>query len=317
MTAAPDNTVVLRRIATVAVSAIAMLWAAVTLAFLAVHLAPGDPVTAIMGEASNPDQRAQVAKDWGLDRPLLDQYLRYLGQLLHGDFGYSYVRGEPVSHILFGEQLVTSAQLAGFSLLIAVVLAPILAVLTAGRKAFAAKLVGIAEQVVASAPTFWIGLILISIFAFGLRVLPVTAGNELQRLVLPGLTLALPIAAVLSQVLREGIERSLEQPYALTARARGVGETTIRIRHGLRHAAIPAATLAGWAVSSLLTGTVVVEEVFGRAGLGKATVDAVTYRDVPVVLGIALLTATVYLIVTVLIDIAYLWIDPRLKETVR
>ena len=295
-------------------SAIVMMWAAVTLAFLAVHVSAGDPVTAILGEASDPDLRATVERDWGLDKPLATQYLHYLERLLHGDLGYSYVRGEPVSQILFGEQLATSAQLAVFVIIVTAVLAPLLAVLTAKRKHILARMVGTAELLLASAPTFWIGMILISVFAFGLHLLPVTSGNELQRLILPGMTLSLPIAAVLSQVIREGIERSLDQPYALTARARGTGPIRLRLRHGLRHSMITAATLAGWAVSSVITGTVVVEEVFGRAGIGKATVEAVTYKDLPVVLGVALFAAAAYLTVTVIVDIACLWIDPRLRE---
>ncbi|WP_324247695.1 ABC transporter permease [Nocardia sp.] len=304
-----------RRVAGLLVSAAAMMWAAVTLAFLAVHLAPGDPVTAIMGESTDPSLRARVEQDWGLDRPLWVQYTRHLGRLLHGDLGYSYVRGEPVADILFGEQLRTSAQLAGFALLIALLLAPLLAVLTAGRRDPLSRTVTTAEIVVASAPPFWTGLLLIWTFAFTLKVLPVTAGNEFQRLILPSVTLALPIAAVLAQVMREGIERALTEPFALTARARGIGAIRLRVRHGLRHSLIPAATLAGWAVSGLLTGTVVIEEVFGRAGIGRATVQAVSYSDVPVVLGVALLSAAVYLTVTVLVDIAYVWIDPRLQES--
>ncbi|MEV0435248.1 ABC transporter permease [Nocardia sp. NPDC050413] len=302
------------RIVGVFLSAAGMMWAAVTLAFLAVHVAPGDPVTAIMGESSDPALRERIERDWGLDRPLIVQYGLHLSRLSHGDLGYSYVRGEPVADILFGEQLVTSAQLAGFALLIAVVLAPLLAVLTAGRRDVFSRATATLEVVVASAPPFWTGLVLIWVFAFTLKVLPVTAGNEFQRLILPAVTLALPIAAVLAQVMREGIERALEQPFALTARSRGITATQLRLRHGLRHSLIPAATLAGWAVSGLLTGTVVIEEVFGRAGIGRETIAAVTHSDVPVVLGVALLTAAIYLTVTVLVDLAYLWIDPRLQE---
>ncbi|WP_280498772.1 ABC transporter permease, partial [Nocardia cyriacigeorgica] len=279
--------VVLGRIVGVALSAVAMMWAAVTLAFLAVHIAPGDPVTAIMGESSDPTQRARIEQDWGLDQPIGVQYVRHLDRLLHGDLGYSYVRGEPVTDILFGEQLGTSAQLAGFALLIAVVLAPLLAVLTAGRRDVFSRALGTAEVVLASAPPFWMGLILIWIFAFTLKVLPVTAGNEFQRLILPAVTLALPIAAVLAQVMREGIERALEQPFALTARSRGISTTRLRLRHGLRHSLIPAATLAGWAVSGLLTGTVVIEEVLGRAGKRPPPREARNKNKVHAVVGVA------------------------------
>lgn len=314
---APATGYRIRRVATLVISAVLMLWAAVTLAFVAVRLAPGDPIDALTGESADPALRARVAKDWGLDRPIYEQYGDYLWHLLRGDLGRSYVRGETVGHIVFGPELASTAKLAGFSLVLAVVIAIGVALLTAGRRGILARATSLAEVVLASAPAFWIGLVLISVFAFGLRVLPVTSGSELQRLILPGLTLALPIASVLSQVLREGIERSLEQPYALTARSRGTYGIRLRTRHGLRHSLIPAAALAGWAVSGLLTGTVVVEEVFGRSGLGKATVDAVTYTDLPVVLGVAQLAAAVYIGVTMLVDIAYLWIDPRLQEGTR
>ncbi|GAC67863.1 ABC transporter permease [Gordonia soli] len=303
-----------RRGLVVVLSALLTAWAAVTFAFLAIHLAPGDPVTAVMGDSTNPDLRAQVARDWGLDRPLLVQYVNYLGDLLHGDLGYSYVRGEAVADILFGDQLRATAELAGVALVLVVLLAPTLAVLTAGHRTWWSRGVSGVEMSFASAPTFWVGLILIWVFAFTLRVLPVTSGNDFQRLILPALTLALPIAAVLAQVMRGGVERALEQPFAVSARARGVGTLRLRLTHGLRHSLIPAATLAGWAVSGLLTGTMVVEEVFGRAGLGRVTVEAVTYSDLPVVLGVALLTAAVYLTVSVVVDLTYAWIDPRLRE---
>ncbi|WP_055477068.1 ABC transporter permease [Gordonia sp. HS-NH1] len=314
---APGRRSAPRRVLAIAVSALVTIWAAATLAFLAIHLAPGDPVTAVMGESSNPDLRAQVEQEWGLDRPLAVQYVDYLGDVLHGDLGYSYVRGEAVTDVLFGEQLAATAQLAGLALLFVVLIAPTLAVLTAGRRNWFSRTISGVELAVASAPAFWVGLILIWVFAFTLRVLPVTSGTELQRLILPALTLALPIAAVLSQVMRGGVERALEQPFAVTARARGISATRLRLTHGLRHSLLPAATLAGWAVSGLLTGTVVVEEVFGRTGLGTVTVEAVTYSDLPVVLGVALLTAVIYLTVTILIDLTYVWIDPRLKEGVR
>lgn len=299
------------------VSASAMIIAAITLAFVSMHLAPGDPVSVVTGDASNPELRATIEADWGLDKPLIAQYWAYLTNVLHGDFGRSYVRGEDVSEILFGTRLSATAQLAGAALIFALLIALALAMTTAGRAGFVPKLVQTSELTLASMPYFWLGLILISVFAFNLRVLPVTAGNEIQRLIMPAFTLALPTAAVLSQVLREGMERSLEQPYSLTARARGIGPARLKSRHALRHSLIPATTLAGWIVSGLLTGTVVVEEVFGRPGIGRATVEAVMYQDIPVVLGVAILSSAVYIVVTVLVDISYLWIDPRLKDRVR
>lgn len=295
-------------------SAVLVLWFAASLTFLAVHLSPGDPARLLMGEFESPQLRATIESQWGLDASLWEQYRDYIGGLLQGDFGHSYVQNRPVGDILFSDRLHASAELTGFAVLVAVVLAVVVALATAGRRGILSRTVYVGELALASVPTFWLGIVLITVFSFQLGLLPVIGGNPVSNLILPGLTLALPLAAVLAQVLREGIEKSLEQPYALTARARGIGSWRLRLRHGLRHALIPAATLAGWSVGGMLTGTVVVEQVFGRPGLGQATVIAVTRQDVPVVLGIALLAVLIYVVVNTLVDIAYVWIDPRMRS---
>jgi peptide/nickel transport system permease protein len=294
-------------------SAVFVLWAAVTLSFLSIHFAPGDPVTLLMGEVATPELRAAVERDWGLDRPLLDQYVDYLGNVVQGNFGFSYAQNAPVNDILFGPRLMASAELTAFAVVTALVLAIVIAVATAGRKGIIAGASQLTELVFASMPSFWLGIVLITIVAFNLGWLPVTAGSGFRKLILPGLTLALPLAAVLSQVIREGIERSLEQPYSVTARARGIGFTRLKYAHALRHSLLPAMTLSGWAVGGMLTGTVVVEQVFGRTGIGQATVVAVTLQDIPVVLAVALLSAVIYVAVNTLVDILYLWADPRLR----
>ncbi|MFC0534228.1 ABC transporter permease [Phytohabitans kaempferiae] len=294
-------------------SAVFVLWAAASLSFLAVHLAPGDPALMLMGEVKTPELRATIEADWGLDEPLITQYLDYFGRLLSGDLGYSYVQRVPVNEILFGPRLLNSAKLTVFAALLAVLLAVVVAVLSASRRGPGSALLNIVELTFASVPSFWLGLVLISVFAFGLGWFPVTAGSELQKLILPGFTLALPLAAVLAQVIREGIERSLEQPYSVTALMRGISHAQLKRRHALRHSLIPATTLAGWSVGGMLTGTVIVEQVFGRSGIGQATVTAVRQQDIPVVLGIALAAATIYVLVNTVVDILYVWIDPRLK----
>ena len=302
-----------RYIAEKLVAAVVVLWLAATAAFLAVHLAPGDPVTLLMGEFDTPQLRSIIEAQWGLDKSLPAQYLDFLTRLVHGDFGMSYVQRTPVSDILFSHRLVASAQLTTAATLIAVTVALVVAVTTAGRRGIASRVTYLGELTFASIPTFWLGIVFITVLSFQLGLLPVVGGTTLENLILPSLTLGLPLAAVLSQVLREGIERSLEQPYAVTALARGISPWQLKIRHGLRHALIPAATLAGWSVGGMLTGTVIVEQVFGRPGIGQATVAAVTRQDVPVVLGITLLAVTLYVTVNTLVDIVYLWIDPRLR----
>lgn len=296
-------------------AAVLTLWVAVTLAFVALQFAPSDPITLKLGDTMSEGARAALEARWGLDRPLLQQYLAYVGNLATGDLGFSFVKGEPVNKILLGQRFAATAQLTGLAFLFAIVLAFASAFATAGRRGLGSKIVQLCELAFASAPQFWLGFMLIWLFAFTLGLLPVTTGGPFERSILPALTLALPLAAVLSQVLREGMERSLEQPYALTARSRGIGSTALLFRHALRHSLVPAVTLAGWAVSELLTGTVIVERVFGRAGIGQATVDAVLFQDLPVVLGVALIGALVFTAINTLVDIAQLWIDPRLRGT--
>jgi peptide/nickel transport system permease protein len=303
----------LRYIAEKIASAIFVLWAAVTLSFFSVHLAPGDPVLLLMGEVETPQLRAAIEEQWGLDKPLFDQYATYVARIAQGDFGYSFVQNTSVNSILFGQRAIASAQLTGFAIVLALLISATVAVLTAARRGIVYKGIQLTELVLASVPSFWLGIVLIIVLSFQLGWLPVTSGTVLQKLVLPGLTLALPLAAVLSQVIREGIERSLEQPYAITALARGISNTQLKYRHALRHSILPATTLVGWSVGGMLTGTVIVEQVFGRTGIGQATVFAVTVQDIPVVLAVALIAAAIYVAVNTIVDILYLWIDPRIR----
>ncbi|ANW67913.1 ABC transporter permease [Mycobacterium sp. djl-10] len=294
-------------------AAVVVLWLAATAAFLAVHFSPGDPVTLLMGEFDTPELRAAIEAQWGLDKSLPVQYLDFLVRLVHGDFGMSYVQRQPVADILFSHRLVASAQLTTAATLVAVTVALVVSLVTAGRRGIGTRITYLGELTFASIPTFWLGIVFITVLSFQLGLLPVVGGSTVENLILPSLTLGLPLAAVLSQVLREGIEKALEQPYAVTALARGISPWQLKLRHGLRHALIPAATLAGWSVGGMLTGTVIVEQVFGRPGIGQATVVAVTRQDVPTVLGITLLAVTLYVAVNTLVDILYLWIDPRLR----
>jgi len=143
---------------------------------------------------------------------------------------------------------------------------------------------------------------------------PVMGNDGWRSLVLPVITLSLPLAAILSQILRDGLEEALSQPFALTVRARGAGETRLRLRHGLRHAALAASTLTGTMLASVLSGSILTETVFGRAGIGKITLQAIASRDMPLVLGIVMLSALLFVIINLLVDAAYLLVDPRLRK---
>jgi len=294
-------------------SGMLVLWAAVTLSFISVYLAPGDIVSLLMGEqVQTPAIEAAIRAEWGLDQPLYMQYLHYLWRVLHGDFGRSYMLNSDVSSLVLS-QLWPTLKLTGLALVVSLMFAVVMAVTTAHRR-WGQRIAGGIELVLASTPSFWLGIVLLFIFSFTLRWFPVAGDRSFSSLVLPALSLGLAQGAVVSQVLRRGLEDALDEPFVLTLRAWGLGNRIIRLRHALRHAALPAVTLTGWLIGGLLSGAVITEQVFGRPGLGKITVDAVLGKDLPVVLAVAIFSALVYVVLSTLVDILYLFIDPRLRD---
>jgi peptide/nickel transport system permease protein len=241
------------------------------------------------------------------------QYVRYLGRLLSGDFGQSYQLQRPVTSLI-GDQLMPTVQLAAGALVLAVALAVLSAVATAGRRPLLRMLASTWERVTVSTPTYWVGIILLTVFSFHYTVFPVAGAEDFSALVLPAVTLALPLAGVLGQVLREGLEAALGQPHVVTARARGLGSTAVLLRHALRHATVPLVTLTGWLTGSLLGGAVLVETVFGRPGVGALTLQAVNTKDMPLVSGLVLLSATAFVLLSFAVDLLYPVIDPRLRK---
>ena len=204
--------------------------------------------------------------------------------------------------------LTVSALAAAWVLALAVIL------LTARRRGFTGAFGSTWEALTASLPTYWVGAILLVVFAVEIRIFPVIGGTTAWGTVLPVLTLAIPLAGFLGQVTRDEFEKVLDQPFITTARTRGMGDTAVRLVHALRHAVLPAITLSGWALGALVSGAVIVENLFGRPGIGQVLVTAVNSRDIPVVSGIVLAVAAVYVIANLLVDLAYVLIDPRLRE---
>ncbi|WP_347557457.1 ABC transporter permease [Robbsia sp. KACC 23696] len=320
----------LRAIVTRLLTGLVVLWGAATATFLALHALPGRIEDVLAGDLSYPGLREAIAAQWGLDHSLPWQYGHFLWQLLHGDLGTSYVMQQPVSAVL-SSQLWPTLQLAAAAALLAIVLSFVIACSTAGIGGNAHPFGGGArrlprmgvwagagasavEQVLTSTPVFWLGLLLLIGFSFHWHWFPVSGAAGFSALVLPAVTLALPTAGVLSQVMRESLERALTQPFATTVRARGASEWRLRVRHALRHALLPVLTLGGWMIGGLLGGAVITEKLFGRPGLGTVTLDAVTSQDVPVVLAVVLLAAFVHVVISTLLDIAYLFVDPRLRR---
>ncbi|WP_341477189.1 ABC transporter permease [Frankia canadensis] len=295
-------------------AAVVVMVGAATLAFGALHLIPGDQVSILLGpnSAASPEVRAQIRSDYGFDRPLVVQYAQYLSNVVRGRLGESYQQNQPVS-ALIGGQVWPTLQLAAAALGLALVIAAVSAVATAGRRPAWRSLASAWELVAVSTPAFWTGLLLLTAFSFQLHVFPVAGAQDLRSLVLPALALALSLAGVLGQVLREGLETALRQPFATTARARGLSQLAVTTRHAFRHAAVPLLTLAGWLTGTLVGGVVAVETVFGRPGIGALILLAVSTKDMPVVMGIVLLCGLIFVVTSLLVDLLAVVVDPRLR----
>ncbi|MNH20794.1 Glutathione transport system permease protein GsiC [compost metagenome] len=215
---------------------------------------------------------------------------------------------------VIGSQLGATVQLSLAAAALSIILAVTCAVLTANRPRWVRSLVSGTELVLSSAPSFVIGIVLLLLFSFGWHLLPPSGSNSWQALILPSLALALPIAAVLTQVLRQELEDILEQPFIAMARARGMSETGVRLKHALRHALVPLVTLSGFVFASLLGGAVIIEMLFARQGIGRLMLDAAVTKDMPLLLGITLLAAAIYVVVNFLVDLINHWVDPRSKS---
>ncbi|MEB4616055.1 ABC transporter permease, partial [Leucobacter sp. M11] len=251
---------------------------------------------------------------YGLDRPLGEQFLAYLGRILSGDFGDSYAQKKPVTAVI-GAGLWPTLLLAGVSLGVAWLIALGSTLLATGRSRAGRALSNGLDLTAASLPGFWLASMLILVFSSWLGWLPPVSTGGWSGLVLPVLALAVPVAGFLAQVMREGALDALDAPFVTSARARGEGELGVRARHVLRHGAVPALNLSGWALGSLISGAAVIETVFARPGLGRTLVTAVLGRDVPVVLGIVLFIALVYVLLTLLVDLAIARVDPRTEAS--
>lgn len=302
----------LTRLGGVVASVVLVLWGAATLAFVAFRIIPGDPVEVMLGPQAQVSDAVKdaIRADLGLDRPVFEQYGAFVGRLLRGDLGESYQLRLPVGEVI-GRQLGPTLQLSTLALVIAVVLALASALLVRGRTGRAVAS-GI-ELVILSSPVFWTGLVLLSVFSFQLGWFPVSGARDAAAIVLPAVTLALPVAALLSQVLRDGVEAAEREPFLLSVRARGATPLRESVHHTLRHASVGGLTLAAYLVGSLLGGAVLVETVFARPGIGRVTLTAITDRDLPVITGVILLSALVFVVVNTVVDIVVPLIDPRLR----
>lgn len=284
------------------------------LVFLMLQLIPGDPAEIFLGEQrSTPELLAQVRQDMGLDRPLHIQYLTYMGNVLRGDFGTSLFNNQPV----LGQILValpSTLELALSALVISTLLGVILGIVSALRHntwvdslAMGFALIGV------SMPVFWLGLLLILFFSVQLKWFPPMGQGGLDRLVLPALALGLLSSATLARLVRSSMLDALNDDYVRTARAKGLRERSVVIRHALRNALIPAVTVLGLQFGGLLSGAVLTETIFARVGLGRMYVESILNKDITMIQGLTLILALTIMLTNILVDLSYALLDPRIR----
>ncbi|BES86896.1 ABC transporter permease [Pectobacterium araliae] len=298
--------------------ALLVLWAAFTLSFILLQAMPGD---AILIKFQNPDlglsaeQIAQLRLSYGTDTPVFTQYLHAIAQILRGDLGLSIQAGVPVTELI-AANLPPTLLLAVLGFIAAGLLAFTLAFLsTLTPFQWLRTALQSLPSLFISVPTFWLGIVLIQIFSFRLGLIPVINPGEWEGLILPVLTLALPISAPLAQVLMRSIDQVQTQPFVAVARAKGASRSGVLWRHIARNAMLPTLTIAGLLLGELIAGALITETVFGRNGLGQLTQEAVNYQDSSVLQAIVLISAAAFVVVNLAVDLLYPLLDPRLKIT--
>ena len=292
---------------------IPVLLGVATLVFSLIHLVPGDPVQAMLGESASQQDVADLRSRLGFDRPLSIQYAGFLKGVLTGNLGSSLRTSQPVATTIV-ERLPATFELAGAAMLVATLIAlplGIIAAVTAGtpvdHAATTLALLGI------SVPNFWLGPLLAIVFSVTLGWLPVSGRGTLAHLVLPAITLGAPLAAVLARMTRASVIEELGELYVLAARARGVSRARAVLRHAFRNSLIPIITVLGLQFGAVLTGAVITETIFAWPGVGRLLIQSISFRDYPVVQGCILLIAVTYVAMNLLTDLAYGLLDPRIR----
>jgi len=293
--------------------ALLVILGVVSIVFLLIHMIPGDPVEIMLGESASTADREVLRAALGLDQPVLVQFQHYLSGLLHLDMGTSIHFRRPVADLLM-ERLPATATLAAVTLLLTLLMALPLGIMAAVRRdslwdtaAMSFSMLGV------SIPNFWLGPILILVFSLWLGWFPVSGHSGPGSVVLPAITLSTGLIAVLSRMVRSSMLEVLGEDYMRTAKAKGMPPRRVILHHGLRNALLPVITLLGLQLGALLAGAVITETVFSWPGVGLLTIESIQSRDYPVVQACVLLISVTYVVVNLLTDLAYAWIDPRIR----
>ena len=283
------------------------------LTFLLIHLVPGDPVEVMLGESANMADREALRAELGLDKPLVQQFGSYLTKLAHGDFGYSIHTKTPIVELIKNRYPAT-VKLAVMSLLIGLLIGVPLGIYAALKaNHWQDFVVTIVSVRLSAMPAFWLGPILMLVFAVWLGWLPVSGMESNTSIILPAVTLGFGLSAILTRMTRTSLLEVLNDDYIRTARAKGLNERTVILRHALRAALLPIITIVGLQMGSLLAGTVITETIFSWDGIGHLLVESIEKRDYPVTQACVLIVALSYVVVNVLTDTLYRWADPRVK----
>jgi peptide/nickel transport system permease protein len=308
---------IIRRI----LAAVPVMGCVAVFVFLLLRLTPGDPAAIIAGDSATPEQLDRIRATLGLNEPIYVQFATWVGRLLHGDLGVSLISQIPVAQMI-GQRLEPSLTLAISTIVLSVAIAVPLGVLAAWKQGTWIDRVVMAFCVLGfSVPVFVVGYVLIQVFAIDLKWVPVQGfrsitrgfGPFFERAVLPTVALSFIYIALIARMTRASMLEVLGEDYVRTARAKGLGETKVLLRHALRNAAVPVVTVIGTGFTLLISGVVVTESVFNIPGIGRLTVDAVLARDFPVIQGMILLTSGLYVAVNLLIDLSYTLFDPRIR----
>ncbi|MCE9633723.1 MAG: ABC transporter permease [Methylophilales bacterium] len=290
---------------------IPVVFGVLLLTFLLVHLIPGDPVEVMLGESATSADRTQLRADLGLDQPLPTQFANYLGKLAQGDFGRSIHSHNEISSVL-AERIPATAKLALLALAIALLIGLPLGIVAALHHLhWPDRLATLSSLTLSAMPHFWLGPLLMLVFALWLGWLPVSGMESGSSIFLPALTLACGLAAILTRMTRASLLETLNEDFVRTARAKGLPERLVVLRHALNPALLPVVTVIGLQLGSLLAGAVITETVFGWEGIGRLLVESIEKRDYPVTQACVLVIALTYVLVNLLTDLAYGQLDPR------
>lgn len=310
----------MKQILTRLVLTLPVVWLVVSLVFLLIHIVPGDPIAQMLGEGATPADIGALRHQYGLDLPLHTQYIRYWAGVAHGDLGASIRMRETVAHLIaqrYPYTLALTVAALGFALVLALPTG-IMAAVRRGR--WADQLLSVVSLFGLSVPGIALGPVLILVFAIALGWLPVSGANsggsgsiEWPYLVLPSIAMGASLAAILTRMVRTAMLEELGQDYIRTARAKGLSETAVVWRHALPNALVPIVTVVGLQFGALLAGAIVTETIFSWPGLGRLTVSAISNRDYALVQGCLLSIGLTYVVVNLLTDLVYRWINPRMR----